>query len=212
MRRIALLGLTLLLPACESWSTGIGDYVASPFAGLGGMISDTVTIRRNPNMPLGDSDNLNRARGLLVETAPLLPEPGNVWPGPPRAEPTLQDMERLRSDVPAVQAPAVQAPAVQAPHPQPRGSSTPPGPVRPVPAAPLPLTPPARLAPSVALPAPMTGVVQTPQGPAVITNTGNGVQTYTLPNGGTGRAISNGNGTVTLIGPDGSVQSVAAPR
>ncbi len=194
MRHIAMLGLILLLPACS---------------GLGGMISDTVSFNRNPNLPPGDSDNMLRVRGEGVETVPLLPEPGNVWPGPPQPEPTLGDLQREQNqgELP----PPAQVPVV--PHPQPRGSSTPPESVQPNAPAPLPLNPPAlRNAPSVALPPPVPGVVQTPQGSAVISTTRNGQQTYTLPNGVTGRAISNGNGTVTLIGPDGSVQSVPAPR
>ncbi len=209
MRRIAILGLVLLLPACESWDTGIHDFVASPFVGFGGAVGDAITFHRNPNQPPIDSDNISRARGIPVDTAPLLPEPGNVWPGPPRPEPTLQDVERLQNQAePAATPPNPTTPV--APHPQPRGSSAPPVPLRPS-NGPVSAAPPAP-APSYALPPPLTGVVQTPQGAAVITNTGNGVQTYTLPNGSSGRAISNGNGTVTLIGPDGAVQSVPAPR
>jgi hypothetical protein len=55
-------------------------------------------------------------------------------------------------------------------------------------------------------------VVQTQQGPAVISTGNNGLMTFTLPNGGTGRAIDNGNGTMTLISPDGGVQTVNSPR
>ena len=40
----------------------------------------------------------------------------------------------------------------------------------------------------------------------------NGIMNYTLPNGATGRAIDNGNGTVTLIGADGQVMTVPASR
>ena len=216
MRRIVLLGFVLLLPGCESWN-GFQDYFTSPFVGVGGFINDTVTFRRNVNAPLGDGDNMNRVRGREVTAEPLLPEPGNVWPGPPRPQATLSDLEREQGTPGAPGAPGASPPQVPAgtpgaPHPQPRGSSTPPyqAPVSNLPppsrgAAPLPT-------PSIAIPPPLTGIVQTPQGPAVITNGGNGVQTYTLPNGGTGRAINNANGTVTLIGPDGSVQSVPAPR
>jgi hypothetical protein len=82
--------------------------------------------------------------------------------------------------------------------------------VRPAPLAPPPVAAPA---PAIAAgPLPAGGVVITPQGQAVITNGSNGVQNYTLPNGGTGRVINNGNGTVTLIGADGTVQSAPAPR
>ncbi len=203
MRRIALLGLTLLLPACST-------YAGNPFDGFGGFLSDTVNFQRNRNQPTGDSVNMNRVRGEDVATEPLLPEPGNVWPGLPKAEPTLGELMRQQDQE---QPSAPPAPVV--PHPQPRGSSTPPASVQPSAPAPLPLTPSTpRPAPPVSQfqTPPSLGVVQTPQGPAVITGGANGQQTFTLPNGGTGRAINNGNGTVTLIGPDGSVQSVPAPR
>jgi hypothetical protein len=52
-------------------------------------------------------------------------------------------------------------------------------------------------------PPPSTQVYQTPQGQAVGTQNGNGVQTYTAPNGGMGIVVPNGNGTSTLIGPNG---------
>jgi hypothetical protein len=69
-------------------------------------------------------------------------------------------------------------------------------------------------APQVAPPAPIASgtVLQTGSGPAVITSGNNGIMTFTLPNGTTGRAINNGNGTMTLIGTDGTVMSVPAPR
>jgi hypothetical protein len=38
------------------------------------------------------------------------------------------------------------------------------------------------------------------------------VQTYTSPNGVTGVAVPNGNGTTTLIAPDGTTQTVPTPR
>ena len=211
MRRIVLLGFVLLLPGCESWGGGISDYFGSPFVGVGGFLGDTVTFRRNPNMPLGDSDNMNRVRGREVTGEPLLPEAGNVWPGPPRPQATLSDLERQQNaqPVPQQSQSPVQTPVV--PHPQPRGSGTPPESVQPG-SMPLSSMHPSPSSPMISGPPPLTGIVQTPQGPAVITNGGNGVQTYTLPNGGTGRAINNANGTVTLIGPDGSVQSVPAPR
>jgi hypothetical protein len=83
-----------------------------------------------------------------------------------------------------------------------------------VPPLPPPALPPPQRLPPISGPndLPAGSVVQTPQGPATITNSANGTQSFTLPGGMSGRAINNGNGTVTLISPNGSVQSVPVPR
>jgi hypothetical protein len=211
-RLLPALLLPVLLAACGS----PGNYVGSPFAGFGGFIGDTHRLRNNPNGAIGDSDNMRRVRGEEVASPPLLPEPGNIWPGPITPEPTLQDIEREQNQNPnlAPEAPtAPTAPAVPHPQPRPPGSSTPPEPVVPSPVRPPPAL---QSTPSPEIPAPPSvpsgSVVQTPQGPATITNNANGTQTFILPGGATGRAINNGNGTMTLIHPDGSVQSVPVPR
>jgi hypothetical protein len=206
MRRLALLGLITLLPACQT----VGEYTitpdemfGNPVSGFPGFIGDTLTTGLNPNRPIGDSTNMKRVKGIDAAVDPLLPEPGNVWPGPPKPDPTLADIQREQNQ------------DLQRGNPAPpaRGSSTPVTPVQPV--TPRAASPQAS-APAAVMPAQprplQPGVVATPQGAAVISNGANGIQTYTLPNGITGRAIPNGNGTVTLIGPDGSVQSVPAPR
>ncbi len=195
MWRIALLGLTLLLPACES-------YVGNPLAGFGGFIGDTHTFHLNPNQPTGDAPNLLRAEGKDVEQEPLTPEAGNVWPRPAAPEPTLEDLERVQT-APDTNAPPVPRPAV-------RGSSVPPPPEEALPPA-----PPARPAPPPVLPPaapPSTQFYPTPGGTSVGTQTGNGVQTFTDPKGGTGIVVPNGNGTSTLIAPDGSMTTVPTPR
>jgi hypothetical protein len=87
MRRIASLGLLLALAGC-------GQYVGSPFAGFGGFIADTHNISRSPNRPAGDSDNMRRVEGQPATSEPLVPEPGNVWPGPLPPDKTLADIER----------------------------------------------------------------------------------------------------------------------
>ena len=195
MRRIVL-GLILLLPGC--------NMVGNPFDGFGGFVSDTHTIHRGPHQPAGDSTNIQRVRGEEPVTEPLVPEPGNVWPGPPPPEPTLEDIQKMQNtempDLPLPHIPPSPAP----------GSSTPPGSVQPRP-APQSLASPPR-APAKPLQPTTIGVVQTQNGPAVLSAAPNGVQTYTMPDGTTGRAVPNANGTVTLISPDGSVQSVSAPR
>jgi hypothetical protein len=98
MRRIALLGLTLLLPACQT-------LVGSPVAGAGGFIADTHTYHLNPNRPAGDAPNMLRSEGRNAEQEPLTPEPGNVWPGPSAPEPTLQDIQREQNQSEMIEPP-----------------------------------------------------------------------------------------------------------
>ena len=54
--------------------------------------------------------------------------------------------------------------------------------------------------------------VTTPQGVAPVYQNPNGVTTFTAPGGGQGIMVPNGNGTSTLIGPDGSIQTVPTPK
>jgi hypothetical protein len=208
MRPIILLGSVVLLAGCQS----AGNYVGNPFDGFGGFVGDTVTTNLNPNRPMGDSENLRLAMGQDVQAPPLLPESGNVWPGPPPPEPTLEDIvrEQNMTPQPPSEQPAPSQPVV--PHPQPRGSSTPPGSVEPSVPPRLPSPVPESRVPLPPSASPPMGVVQTPRGQAVITNDANGVRQFTLPDGATGRAIENGNGTMTLIHPDGSVYSVPGMR
>jgi hypothetical protein len=87
MRRFALLGLVLLLPGCQ--------FAGNPLDGFGGFIGDTHTYHDNVNAPVAKSENERRVRGEELTAAPLLPEPGDVWPGPPAPIPTLQDVQKL---------------------------------------------------------------------------------------------------------------------
>jgi hypothetical protein len=89
MRRIALLGLILLLPGCK--------YAGNPFDGFPGFIADTHSFHLNPNAPVAQSENERLVRGEDVTVEPLLPEKGNVWPGPPAPIPTLQDVQKLNN-------------------------------------------------------------------------------------------------------------------
>ncbi|WP_428374938.1 hypothetical protein [Lichenicoccus sp.] len=64
-------------------------------SGLDKFFHDTVTLPgMNPNLPSGLSENQTRSEGHGVGEVPLLPEPGNVWPGPPQPLPTLGDVSR----------------------------------------------------------------------------------------------------------------------
>jgi hypothetical protein len=197
MRRLALIGLTLTLPGCA--------YVGDPTAGAGSFLRDTHNLQLNPNQPPGNSENMRRARGLEAPPQPLLPEAGDVWPGPIPPEPTLSDLQRQQNQEEELQQ---QRPPGK-PSPVARGSSTPPPSVQPglpaVEGAPPPLSP------APGQPAPEGRVFQTPTGPVVANPSSNGIQTYNTQKG-QGIVIPNGNGTSTLIGPDGSVTTVPNPR
>lgn len=204
MRPIAPLGLLLLLSAC----TSLGNMFGNPFDGFGGFFGDTVSFRANPNRPIPESDNARRVMGQEVVADPVLPEPGNIWPGMPRSDATRMDIERPPTTTSTAPRPVPAAPPpMSSPMVPPVRVAPPPAPVAPIPQAAVP-------APSIAPPAPIGSgtVVQTGRGGAVITTGNNGIMNYTLPSGASGRAIDNGNGTMTLIGTDGSVMSVPAPR
>ena len=196
--RLVLLGLPLLLCGC--------NLFGSPFVGFGGFIADTHNIYRGPNQPPGDSTNMHRVLGQEPPSEALLPEPGNVWPGPPEPEPTLEDIQKMQG----TEMPNLPPPELAPMHIP--GSSTPPGSVLPTPAPQSSVSPPRLPSPAKPIQPATIGTVQTQNGPAVITASPNGVQTYKMPDGTNGRAVPNANGTVTLIAPDGSVQSVPAPR
>jgi len=208
MRRTVTLGLLVLLPGC----TGFGTF-----------LDHTLTLPgENPNLPMADSENVRRALGQQIDVAPLAPEAGNVWPGPQAPEPTLTDVQRRpgtednrRFEPTTVPGAAPGLPAGRQPRPTTRGSSTPPGSVEPgltplprnnVPPPPL---PPQSSAPG---PGPQGQVVQTPQGPAVDAGGTRGYRQLTTPQGPGAIMVPNGNGTSTIINPNGSIQTVPTPR
>jgi hypothetical protein len=199
MRLLASLGLLLAL-------TGCGQFADSPFDGFGGFVADTHNVMRGPNRPVGDSDNMRRVMGEASTSEPLLPEPGNVWPGPQPPDMTLSDIQRANNGEDILK------PGEEMNLRSPRGSSTPPGVIGTGPiqngqrVQPSPQT-----LPSNAQPAPRDPTIQTPSGPAVLRNNGS-VSTYTDTTGNTGIVIPNGNGTSTLVAPDGTVQTVPSPR
>ena len=81
MRRSALLGTLLLLGGCS---------------GLGNFFYDTARVPgQNPNATTGVSENLQRSRGIEPASAPIVPQEGNVWPGPPQPLPTLSDVSHF---------------------------------------------------------------------------------------------------------------------
>ena len=205
MRLLAPLGLLLLLTACNSAGGGIGTMIGNPADGWLDFIGDTVSFRTNPNRPEPESDTIRRVMGQEIEAEPLTTETGNIWPAMPRREPTAVDLE----NAPA----SAKSPAANIPTAKPVGSAAVVPPVQI--AAPPPPTPaimqPVRPIPP-ATPIASGSSLPTPGGNAILTTSPNGIITYTLPSGAGGRAIDNGNGTLTLIGNDGQVISVPAPR
>jgi hypothetical protein len=133
---------------------------------------------------------------------PLVPEPGNIWPGPLPPTPSLLDIERETN------------PGIVSPQPS-RGSSTPPGYAQPPLALPQ-ITPPARGpgAPAAPPPArdPSGRIIQSPSGPGVTGGGAPGYQGTTTPGGGSAIVVPNGNGTSTIIHSDGRIETVPTPR
>jgi len=204
MRRTAPISAAYALAATLPL-TGCATHIGTPADGLAGFLGDIFSLRRNPNRPAIDSPNARRVMGAADEVEPLQPEPGNVWPGPLPPARTMSDLQRdMGAPLPPIDAPA----------PRGGGGVVPPMPsMPPAPAAPAPraLSPQGSLPPAVG-PAPTGRVLQTQQGPATTVIGGNGVETFTLPSGRTGIVMPNANGTLTLIGPDGTTQTIAAPR
>lgn len=204
MRRLTPLILLLSLSGC----TGFGEFLDHAFSVPG----------ENPNIPQTDSENFRRAIGQSREVRPLEVEPGNVWPRFDTRDPTLADVqnnptrEDQRGFSPTV-VPGAQPglPAGRQPRPT-RGSSTPPGNIQPGPGGipspnHLPPAPPTSNAPR-----PPGGVVNTPQGPAVDAGGTNSYRQLNTPAGPGAIIVPNGNGTSTIINPNGSVQTVPTPR
>ena len=188
MRRLALLGLCLGLAGC-----GQSSGIHLPFVS-----------GADPYAPTGTSETVRRVQGHASAAAPLRPTPGNVWPGPIKAQPTLETLEQQPMELPNQPSPP----------PLPRGSSTPPSALPPVPS--VPRVPPVPKT-ETGIPAPSGGpssatTIPTRDGQAVPSGGTGAYRTVTLPNGTTGVMVPNGNGTSTIIRADGSVETVPTPK
>ena len=213
MRRIALLAPFLLLTGC-----GFNTWWNPPFSN-----------GTNPNMPPANSENMRRVMGQSPSLPAMTPEPGNVWPGPTPPAPTLGDIEKMsgsaalgQPEQPVPGSPlqmGTQPGSVMTPQPPPRmGSSSPspnpnPAGMPPLPSQ-LPNMGPVPSGSSLAGPAPPVAgqVLPTQQGPAVTTGGTNAYQTITTPGGGNAIVVPNGNGTSTVIYPNGKVETVPTPK
>ena len=204
MRRIATLVPLLALSGC----VGFDEFLIHVHSLPG----------TNPNIPMADSENMRRVLGQQPEVTPLQPEPGNVWPGPQRPDPTLEDIQSRPGQEDQRGFPPTTVPGATPglpDHRQPvprRGSSTPPGNVQPglppVPSAATPLPPRS----SVPGPGPLGRIVPTPRGNAVDTGGNNSYRQLNTPQGPGAIIVPNGNGTSTIINPNGSVQVVPTPH
>jgi hypothetical protein len=202
MRRIALLTSLVLLPGCTGFGTFLDHTFSSPYD--------------NPNIPMADSENIRRAVGGISTVEPLQPEAGNVWPAPQGPEPTLADLqngggENQRGFAPTT-VPGAEPGLPAGRQPRPVGSSTPPGSNQPGAATPssiAPIPPPRSSAPG---PGPQGQIIQTPRGPAVDAGGTSGYRQLTTPQGPGAIMVPNGNGTSTIINPNGSIQTVPTPR
>ena len=197
----------LVLLAGLSGCTGFGEFLDHTFS----------NPRRDPNVPMADSENVRRVRGLDPAVETLEVEPGNIWPKFDTRDPTLEDVaanpdrENQRGFEPTV-TPGGRPGLPDHRQPVPaRGSSTPPGSVQPsLGAAPSPsTTPPPPTANAPKLPG---GVINTPQGPAVDTGGTSFYRQLNTPSGPGAIVVPNGNGTSTVIQPNGSIQTIPTPR
>ena len=204
MRLIVLLSVAAALSGCgyKTWSN-------LPFTG-----------GSNPNQPLGDSENLMRIRGEEPTVAKLTTEPGDIWPGPLPAPPTLKDLvgnEGLTTQPasPVPGSPLSRGTVAPSASPNPVTGSSTPGYVPPAlatqrstPSSSSYASPPAVSSAR----GPGGQVIQTPGGPAVTTGGGPGYQTTTTPGGGQAIIVPNGNGTSTIIHSDGRVETLPTPK
>jgi hypothetical protein len=175
---------------------GISGAVVLLLAGCSGSgfydyVGDVTTLPgANPNRPQGDATNFTRVLAHTAKEPPvMLTEPGDVWPGPPPPQPTLVDIQKQQNAELSSQAPQRELPALPGftltPPPAPKG------------------------APPTSYPG---GVVQLPNGQGVVTGGNQRVQTFNAP-GSTGNiVVPNGNGTSTVISPNGTVTTIPTPK
>ncbi len=164
---------------------GAGTMFGNPVAGMGNFLADTISFTSNPNRPISDTPNIQRVMGKGYEPDPLLPEPGNVWPGPLPEAKSLAELQRE----------GTLGSADPMPMQTPRASAAP-----------------ATIALPPAISVPRGRVLQTPIGPGVTTMGQNGIETIMLPNGQQGTVMKNPNGTANVLMPDGRSFSIPYPR
>ncbi len=188
MRRIALL-TTLLLPGCAG--SGFYSYLGDTF---------TPPFGANPNAAQGTSETDAKVRGRGVDgPSPILYEAGDVWPAPPKAPPTLKDLQRQQNADIARGAGDTSSPDTYAP-------------LQPLPQLPGYEVPEQQMHQSPPVSSFPGGIVPLPGGRSgVITGGGGQVRSLNGPTGNGSILVPNGNGTSTVIGPNGTVSTVPTP-
>ncbi len=189
MRRFGVLGIALLASACS----GFGDFVG-----------DVFNFQEQPNRPIGNGENMQRMDGLDPPVEALTTEPGNIWPGPVKLQPSLLNAlgTTAPGGIPPVGGeklpPGLQNPALPPPgaplQPVPGPTGRPPGAAAPelnFPGLPKPNVPYAP--PPGPGAAPLSRVPKTPEQEDMSTKP---------------VVIDNGNGTSTVIKPDGTIETV----
>lgn len=190
MRRLALLAATLTMPATLGGCGGSGAYA---------FLGNTFTLPgANPNIAQGSSETYLKVRAKQQpsqDPPPILFEAGDVWPDPPKAPPTLKDLQRQQNQEIGATGAGDQGYAPLAPLPQLPGYEVPQQDIR-------------RPSPTQTFPG---GVVQLPNGQGNITGGNRGMQTLNGPTGNGSIVVPNGNGTSTVIGPTGNVTTIPTP-
>ncbi len=198
MRRSALSITAIMSAGLLSGCTGTGVFFDHT----------TQYFGHNPNTPAGSSETFLRIRGESVDVPVLVPESGNVWPTNTGPDLTLQDIQKQQDQ--EIRRGSGQTGGAGG---QPGGAGGPAvnnggnGQVGRANNADRGLPPPQTPPP----PPQQRSAVPTPGGPSLDVGGGSGRgyrQMQTPPSGGNGILVPNGNGTSTLIGPDGSVKTV----
>lgn len=78
MRKLLVVGLTVLLAGCSSERH---------------FVRDTLWPFGDPNAPQLNSESAQLAIGHKVAVTPLQTQPGDVWPGPVQPMPSLSDIQ-----------------------------------------------------------------------------------------------------------------------
>lgn len=168
-----------------------------------------------PMQLLEDSATIGRLRGEAPE-GQLMPESGNVWPGPLPPRTTLANPDAALRGVPeygtpgtSIPPPTSSLPPVGPPRGLPSSAATSPPPVaRPTASSPLLNIPPA--APAGTMPPRADGrFIMTPNGPVVTTGGTDRIQSAITPGGQS--AIVTRDGNTTTVTPIGGVPQPGVP-
>lgn len=82
MRKVTVLMLGLAVSGCADG--GCADFLQ--------YAKQSLTPWEPANAPIGDSETFQRVRGQTVSAMPVLPQTGDIWPGAPEPVPSLQDV------------------------------------------------------------------------------------------------------------------------